>query len=108
VPETLPDFMLEGYRLLPRWEALQKIHFPESQQELDAATRRLKFEELFFLQLRLLQIQTPPQRRQRGLFLTKSATISTAFTAKNCPSNSPAPKNGCSKKSGPTWPPASK
>lgn len=66
LPETLPDFMLEAYRLLPRWEALQKIHFPESQQELDAATRRLKFEELFFLQLRLLQIRRRRKDTSRG------------------------------------------
>ncbi|MCS6928686.1 MAG: ATP-dependent DNA helicase RecG [Saprospiraceae bacterium] len=57
LPENLPDSLLSAYRLMPRWEAFQKIHFPENQRELEAARRRLKFEELFFLQLRLLQIQ---------------------------------------------------
>lgn len=71
VPETLPDFMLESYRLVPRWEALQKIHFPENQQELDAATRRLKFEELFFLQLRLLQIRRRRKDASRGFVFDK-------------------------------------
>ncbi len=71
VPETLPDFMLESYRLTPRWEALQKIHFPENQQELDAATRRLKFEELFFLQLRLLQIRRRRKDAARGFVFDK-------------------------------------
>ncbi|MBL7798911.1 MAG: ATP-dependent DNA helicase RecG [Saprospiraceae bacterium] len=71
VPETLPDFMLDAYRLAPRWEALQKIHFPENQQELDAATRRLKFEELFFLQLRLLQIRRRRKDASRGFVFDK-------------------------------------
>jgi len=71
VPETLPDFLLESYRLAPRWEALQKIHFPENQQELDAATRRLKFEELFFLQLRLLQIRRRRKDASRGFVFDK-------------------------------------
>jgi ATP-dependent DNA helicase RecG len=66
VPETMPDYMLEGYRLLFRWDALQKIHFPENQQELDAATRRLKFEELFFLQLRILQIRNRRKDTVKG------------------------------------------
>jgi ATP-dependent DNA helicase RecG len=55
--ETLPPYLTGGFKLLSRYEALCKIHFPENQLELDAATRRLKFEELFFLQLRLLQIR---------------------------------------------------
>jgi len=71
IPETLPDFMLEAYRLAPRWEALQKIHFPENQLELDAATRRLKFEELFFLQLRLLQIRRRRKDAARGFVFDK-------------------------------------
>ncbi|MEQ1745383.1 MAG: ATP-dependent DNA helicase RecG [Saprospiraceae bacterium] len=67
LPETLPDFLLESYRLVPRWDALQKIHFPENQLELDSAVRRLKFEELFFLQLRLLQIRRRRQDASRGI-----------------------------------------
>ena len=66
LPETLPDWMLEAYRLAARREALHWIHFPESQRELDAATRRLKFEELFFLQLRLLQIRRRRKDASKG------------------------------------------
>lgn len=66
IQETLPDYMLEQYRLAPRVWALHKIHFPEQQKELDTATRRLKFEELFFLQLRLLQIRTRRRETVRG------------------------------------------
>ncbi|HNM27527.1 MAG TPA: OB-fold nucleic acid binding domain-containing protein, partial [Saprospiraceae bacterium] len=71
LPETLPDSLLAGYRMVSRWEALQKIHFPENQQELDAATRRLKFEELFFLQLRLLQIRRRRKDAARGFVFDK-------------------------------------
>ncbi|MBL7776514.1 MAG: ATP-dependent DNA helicase RecG [Saprospiraceae bacterium] len=71
LPETLPGFLLEGYRLIARWEALQKIHFPENQHELDAAARRLKFEELFFLQLRLLQIRRRRKDASKGFVFEK-------------------------------------
>ncbi|MBI1228161.1 MAG: ATP-dependent DNA helicase RecG [Bacteroidetes bacterium] len=55
LPENFPDYMLEKLRLPSRYDALRWIHFPPSQKELDVATNRLKFEELFFLQMRLLQ-----------------------------------------------------
>ncbi len=71
VPETLSDELMSTYRLMPRWEALQKIHFPENQQELDAARRRLKFEELFFLQLRLLQIRRRRKDSAQGFVFEK-------------------------------------
>lgn len=57
LPENLPAYLIQKFRLLPRFDALKAIHFPKTQEELTAATNRLKFEELFFLQLRLLQIR---------------------------------------------------
>lgn len=66
IPENLPDYLLESYRLAPRWAALKAIHFPTQQTDLDAATRRLKFEELFLLQLRLLQTKTRRKDAIRG------------------------------------------
>ena len=51
VEETLPPQVLEQFHLMSRTEALHAIHFPESQAQLDVARTRLKFEELFFLQL---------------------------------------------------------
>ena len=66
LPETLPDYLLSQYKLVGRSDAISKIHFPENQRELDSATRRLKFEELFFLQLRLLQIRTRRKDTIRG------------------------------------------
>ena len=51
VDETLPQDVLQQFHLLSRREALIAIHYPASQAQLDAARARLKFEELFFLQL---------------------------------------------------------
>lgn len=51
VAETLPQDILQKYRLMGRDQALRAIHYPDSQQQLEAARTRLKFEELFFLQL---------------------------------------------------------
>lgn len=79
LPETLPGFLLEGFRLVSRWDALRHIHFPENQQELDAATRRLKFEELFFLQLRLLQIRRRRKDASKGFTFDKIGDYFNSF-----------------------------
>ncbi len=55
VAENLPSYLLEKLRLSSRWDAIKGVHFPRSQTELTAARNRLKFEELFLLQLRMLQ-----------------------------------------------------
>ncbi len=57
IPENLPDYLLEEFKLMPRNQALRNIHFPESHQKLEKARRRLKFEELFFIQMRIQGIR---------------------------------------------------
>ncbi len=57
VPENLPQAILRKYRLISRFEAFNKIHFPANEQEYNHALRRLKFEELFISQLRLSLIR---------------------------------------------------
>ncbi|WP_124979753.1 ATP-dependent DNA helicase RecG [Nonlabens xiamenensis] len=52
--ETLPTHLLEAMRLMPKNEAMVEIHFPSSQEKLQASIYRLKFEELFFIQMELL------------------------------------------------------
>ncbi|MFN8416979.1 MAG: ATP-dependent DNA helicase RecG [Cytophagaceae bacterium] len=59
IPENLPKNLLEDYKLVSRAEAIKNIHYPSSVQELEKAKARLKFEELFYLQLKML--------RQKGL-----------------------------------------
>ena len=59
---NLPEYIRKKLKFPSHFESIQKIHFPKTQQELNAARNRLKFEELFFLQVRLLQIK----RRRKG------------------------------------------
>ncbi|MBO8472204.1 MAG: ATP-dependent DNA helicase RecG [Bacteroidetes bacterium] len=55
IQENIPDYLISRCGLIPRKEALKSIHFPSGQAALEKASRRLKFEELFFLQLSLLK-----------------------------------------------------
>ncbi len=55
IPETLPKYILEQENLIPRKYAYYQIHLPSNNIEIQQATRRLKFEEHFFFQLKLLR-----------------------------------------------------
>jgi len=55
IHETLPASLMDQYKLISKKDALIKIHFPVNQVELQKAQYRLKFEELFYLQLRLIK-----------------------------------------------------
>ncbi|GAA0892183.1 ATP-dependent DNA helicase RecG [Fulvivirga kasyanovii] len=57
IRETLPQQLLSDYRLLSKKEALFNIHFPQNNELLQKASFRLKFEELFYVQLRLLKLK---------------------------------------------------
>lgn len=66
LPETLPKWLIEEYKLMSRAEAIEAIHFPASTKQLEAARRRIGFEEVFELILasllnkyELLQEQAP-------------------------------------------------
>lgn len=85
IPETLPDYLLGQFRLSSRWQALNHIHFPENQAEVDGATRRLKFEELFFLQLRLLQVRTRRKDTMRGFVFAKLGDYFNQFFQEKLP-----------------------
>jgi len=64
--ETLSDEVVEKYKLMRKRDAVQFIHFPPRIQELDKAMARLKFEELFFIQLRLLKQLGTRKETSRG------------------------------------------
>lgn len=66
IRETLPGFLLKQQNLLNKKEALQNIHFPKTQQFLNAAQYRLKFEELFYIQLRLIKLKLVRQGKFKG------------------------------------------
>ena len=65
--ETLPDYILQEKGLVPLSYALRQIHFPVDQNALAKATYRLKFEELFYLQLSLLKQKYIRSRNAVGL-----------------------------------------
>ena len=52
--ETLPSYILDKYKLISKNEALKEVHFPVSQNSLSKAQSRLKFEELFYIQIQLI------------------------------------------------------
>lgn len=66
VPENLPQYILDKYQLPDKRTALLNIHFPKNQRDLNAAERRLKFEELFFIQLQLLHNKQLRQLKFKG------------------------------------------
>ena len=66
IPELLPDEMLRNLNLMPLKEALCNIHYPESNQQLSRAILRLKFDELFFLQLKMLMLKQINTKRIPG------------------------------------------
>lgn len=78
VKETLPDYILKGKELVPIHFALRNIHFPASSDALLKAKRRLKFEELFLLQLSLLKAKFVRMRNSDGIVMNK---VGDAFNA---------------------------
>ena len=71
IEETLPDYVIRENGLAPLRFALQNIHFPKDQDSLAKATYRLKFEELFFLQLSLLKQKYVRSRAENGIQMPK-------------------------------------
>lgn len=71
IKETIPSYILEKYKMVNRREALLNIHFPKDSISLQHAQRRLKFEELFFIQLQLLSSKQFREMKFKGhLFST--------------------------------------
>ncbi len=75
IPEFFPTSLTEQNGLLDGRVARRAIHFPKSRDELDAATRRLKFEELFFVQL-MLAVTRQTRQKLPGLAFNKPGILS--------------------------------
>ena len=71
IPETLSKTILERYQLMSREEAMKQIHFPQNPELLKKAEFRLKFEELFFIQLKLLKQKGLREKTYRGFVFPK-------------------------------------
>ena len=70
-PENLPEAIIKQYRFISRWEAVCHIHFPSSEEMYSHAARRIKFEELFFAQLRLGIRRSERHRFSKGFAFEK-------------------------------------
>ncbi len=79
LPENLPDSIIKQYRFISRWEAFCIIHFPASEEMYIHAVRRLKFEELFFSQLRLGLIRSTRHRFSKGWEFNKVGDLFNTF-----------------------------
>ena len=66
VEETLPEYIIQKHELISRQKALYAIHFPEHVEALREAQKRLKFEELFFIQLKLLRTKVLRSQKFKG------------------------------------------
>jgi ATP-dependent DNA helicase RecG len=78
-PENLPESVVVQYRFISRWEAFCSIHFPASDEMYMHAVRRLKFEELFFAQLRLSMLRSTRHRFSKGWVFDKVGTLFNTF-----------------------------
>ena len=85
LPETLPDFITKRLHLASRNEAFRHIHYPHSHQELQKAQVRLKFEELFYVQLNILRYASDQRRKYRGYVFSRVGEIFNCFYKNNLP-----------------------
>ena len=85
LPETLPDFIVNRLHLVSHDAALRMIHYPHSHQEMQKAQVRLKFEELFYVQLNILRYASDQRRKYRGYIFNRIGDIFNGFYAHHLP-----------------------
>ena len=85
IEETLSPQLVDHYRLMPLTDALYNIHFPQNPDLLRRAQYRLKFEELFYVQLNILRYTKERRNKFRGLVFGKVGEIFNTFYSQNLP-----------------------
>ncbi len=85
IAETLNKEIIERTKVIPLYEALYHIHFPKSQDLLRKAEFRLKFEELFFIQLNILRYSKLNSRKLGGFVFSKIGDYFNNFYHQNLP-----------------------
>lgn len=83
--ETLSPAILNEHHLMSLTDALTNIHFPVNSELLRKAQYRLKFEELFYVQLNILRYAKDRQRKYRGYIFEKVGEIFNSFYSRNLP-----------------------
>lgn len=85
ISETLPETLVDRIKLMPLKEALRNIHFPDNPQLLRSAQYRLKFEELFYIQLNILKYTSERKSKLKGILFSKVGDYLNNFYAQNLP-----------------------
>jgi ATP-dependent DNA helicase RecG len=85
LPETLPPFITNRLRLVSRDTAFRHIHYPKSLQDVQHAQLRLKFEELFYVQLNILRYASDHRRKYRGYIFKHVGELFNGFYHNNLP-----------------------
>ena len=85
LPETLPDFITGKLHLMSRSDALRIIHYPKDAKELEKARLRLKFEELFYVQLNIVRYASDHRRKYRGFVFNRIGDNFNGFYHNNLP-----------------------
>ena len=85
LPETLPPFIANRLRLVARDTALRSVHYPKTAEALQNARFRLKFEELFYVQLNILRYASDQRRKYRGYVFPRIGKIFNGFYSDHLP-----------------------
>ncbi|SDL46446.1 ATP-dependent DNA helicase RecG [Segatella bryantii] len=85
IPETLPDSLTHRLHLISRQQAFHWIHYPQNAHETQQARERLKFEELFYVQLNILRYASDRRKNYRGYIFGHIGQIFNDFYSKNLP-----------------------
>ena len=85
LPETIAPKIIEKHNLMSLDEAIRQIHFPQNPELLRKAQYRLKFEELFYIQLNILRYAKDRQKKFRGLYFERVGETFNTFYSQNLP-----------------------
>lgn len=85
ISETIPQYIIDEHHLISLDKAIHEIHFPHSADRLRKAQYRLKFEELFYVQLNILRYSKERQMKFRGLNFSKVGDYFNDFYFNNLP-----------------------
>lgn len=85
IPESLPGYLIEKHKLISLHDAIVNIHFPADSEALQKALHRLKFEELFYIQLKILRQKFRHTKKYKGFVFTKVGEFFNTFYKNNLP-----------------------
>lgn len=95
LPETLSFEILTEHHLMPLTEALVNVHFPGNADLLRKAQYRLKFEELFYVQLNILRYASDRLGKYRGYIFRRIGDVFNTFYTRNLPFELTGAQNEC-------------